>query len=69
MEALTSEKVSSHWLIGSSSSGTRLRSSSIQARALFRCCFTERYMPRQNSALFSNRELDQAGPRPSLLTV
>ena len=34
-----------------------------------RCCRTESTMPRLNSALFSNRELDQAGPWPALLVV
>ena len=65
-----SSMVSSHFWAASFSSGrahSMARSSRVLSASWLRMAFWPRYMPRPCSALSSKRELDQAGPWPSLL--
>ncbi len=70
-EASKSSKVSSHRSMAAftASSVQVSRYASTRAFSAARCCWTERTMPRENSALFSKSEFVQAGPWPSRLTV
>ena len=70
-EASKSSKVSSHWSMAAFTVSSVLvsRYASTRAFSAARCCWTERTMPRENSALFSKSEFVQAGPWPSRLTV